>query len=56
MTDPFAFELVVPHPDLVAAQRPGPADVAAAAGMLGWLPDADDRLRPAVPAGGAAIG
>ncbi len=39
-----------PHPALVAATRPAPADVAAAAALLGWLPDADDRFRAAVPA------
>lgn len=56
MTDPLVFEFLVPHPDLVAAQRPLPADVAGAAAMLGWLPDADDRLRPAVPVSGATVG
>lgn len=38
-----------PHPDLIAAQKPRPRDVAEAAALLGWLPDAP-LFRPAVPA------
>ena len=38
-----------PHPDLVAAKRPSPREVAEAAALLGWLPS-EPRLNPAVPA------
>jgi hypothetical protein len=37
-----------PHPELVAVQRPTPADIVRAAAVLGWLPDQDGRFR-AVP-------
>lgn len=38
-----------PHPALVAAMRPSPADVCAAAAQLGWFPDVP-VFSPAVPA------
>jgi hypothetical protein len=47
------LSLIEPHPDLVAAKHPTPLQVTEAAGLLGWLPDDDDRLfRPAVSARG----
>ena len=39
---------LTPHPDLVAAQRPSPREVAEAAALIGWLPDIP-YLNPAVP-------
>ena len=35
---------ITPHPELVAAKRPSPREVAQAASVLGWLPD--ERLFP----------
>ena len=37
-----------PHPDLVASKHPTPRQVTEAASLLGWLPEPEDRLRPAV--------
>ena len=42
------LSLIEPHPELVAAMRPSPREVTEAAGLLGWLPEPEDRLRPAV--------
>jgi len=39
---------IVPHPDLVAANKPTPAQVFSAAQALGWFP-CEPFLRPAVP-------
>ena len=36
---------IVPHPELVAIQRPTAADITLAAAVFGWLPDDDDRFR-----------
>ena len=41
--------LLDPHPELVAAQKPTPAEVFEAARYLGWMP-AEPFLVPAVPA------
>jgi hypothetical protein len=38
-----------PHPELVTATRPTPAEVFEAARYLGWLPEVP-LLNPAVPA------
>ena len=43
--------LLDPHPDLVAATQPTPAEVFEAARYLGWMP-AEPFLNPAVPSGG----
>ena len=40
--------LIEPHPELVAAMRPSPRQVTESAALMGWLPDDEDRLRPAV--------
>ncbi len=45
---PELLSLIEPHPELVAAMRPGPREVTAAAAIAGWLPEAEDRFRPAV--------
>ena len=43
--------LIEPHPELVAAMRPTPAQVAEATVILGLLSDPDERwFRPAVSA------
>ena len=39
---------IVPHPELVAAKKPTPAQVFDAARHLGWFP-AEPFLRPVVP-------
>ena len=39
---------VEPHPALVAVQQPTPREVAEVAALLGWLPDPEDRFRPAL--------
>ncbi len=41
--------LLDPHPELVAATQPTPAEVFEAARYLGWMP-AEPFLMPAVPA------
>ena len=42
---------IEPHPELVAAMRPTPAQVAEATVILGLLSDPDERwIRPAVSA------
>ena len=42
------LSLPEPHPDLVASKHPTPRQVTEAASLLGWLPEPEDRLRPAV--------
>jgi len=45
------FAVIQPHPDLVAAVRPTPRQVAEAGAVLGLLSDPDDRwFRAAVGA------
>jgi hypothetical protein len=45
---PDLLPLIEPHPELVAVMRPGPREVTEAAAVAGWLPDFEDRFRPAV--------
>ena len=47
--DSILTALLDPHPELVAATRPTPAQVLEAADYLGWVPEVP-FLAPAVPA------